>query len=342
MNKFNNMNAKRLSLATILLASILSFSSCNNEPVDSVLAAQLAANNSNTGGGGTTGGGGSTVLPPLNGTSSLTIDTTPITANQITATRARQVTPSGDIISYSLAIANVDTSNPMNSKIVTIQFENISGNSTYNLGPVDLASGGSGLMSYITDLNNPATSTYSSTNLALPGSSTATGVVNVTSNDLVTRTFSGNFSGSLFLNELGTGVLLGTKSVSNGLFTNVHYKIYSPTQFAVKLNSVDFSQDGATTSLENGTLTIEAENSTGDSSVILEINTTTGVGTYNVSSTSNYNTIKGAYNSNGTITSAQTGSITIVTKTANRIAGTFSFTTSGSNSFSQGSFDLEY
>ncbi len=51
------MNNQRLSLATILLASIFIFSSCNNEPVDSVLAAQLAEYNNSTVISGTTGGG---------------------------------------------------------------------------------------------------------------------------------------------------------------------------------------------------------------------------------------------------------------------------------------------
>ena len=48
------MIKQQFALAIILLATIFTFSSCNNEPIDSVLAAQLAESNSDilTGGSG--------------------------------------------------------------------------------------------------------------------------------------------------------------------------------------------------------------------------------------------------------------------------------------------------
>ena len=56
------MYKQRLSLATILGAFILIFTSCSDEPIDTVLAAQLDEYNNSTGGGsGTTGGGGTIV-----------------------------------------------------------------------------------------------------------------------------------------------------------------------------------------------------------------------------------------------------------------------------------------
>ena len=56
MKKNNTMIKQRLSLATILIAFILIFTSCSDEPIDSVLAAQLNAYNASTAGATNTGG----------------------------------------------------------------------------------------------------------------------------------------------------------------------------------------------------------------------------------------------------------------------------------------------
>ena len=215
------MNKQKLASSIIFLFSLFLLISCSNEPVDPAVATQLAAANAaaSNGGGGTTGGG---TLPPLNGNASLLIDGSTITANEITATKTIQPALGGDLISYSLGISSIDNSNPLNSKIITVQFGNTTGSNSYNLGL-----GNIGNMSYISDLTNPTTSTYTSTNLANPSSTTATGTVNVTSNDIVSRIFSGNYSGTIYLNDFVSGALLGTKTISNGVFTNVGEPLFN-------------------------------------------------------------------------------------------------------------------
>ena len=64
------MLIKRFSLAALLIVSVLIFSSCSDEPVDSVLAAQLAEYNSSnqvsTGGGSTSSVVGTYLLTAFN------------------------------------------------------------------------------------------------------------------------------------------------------------------------------------------------------------------------------------------------------------------------------------
>lgn len=172
-----------------------------------------------------------------------------------------------------------------------------------------------------------------------------TGVVNVTSNDIVSRKITGNFNGTIYLYDFMSSTLLGTKTISNGIFSNVHYKIANdPSHFVVNLNGVGYDNSSTitTTSFENNTIIIDAPDDTNDNDVILVIDNTTPIGTYNITNSSSATTVKGVYVSNGTSLLAQSGSITITSKTANRIIGTFNFTTGGSNSFTQGTFDLEY
>lgn len=70
MKKFNTMLIKRFSLAALLIVSVLIFSSCSDEPVDSVLEAQLAEYNSSnqvsTGGGSTSSVVGTYLLTAFN------------------------------------------------------------------------------------------------------------------------------------------------------------------------------------------------------------------------------------------------------------------------------------
>ena len=147
------------------------------------------------------------------------------------------------------------------------------------------------------------------------------------------------------MNDLINHTLLGTKNISNGTFTNVHYKISNePSHFVVNLNGTPFNNTSAlvTTSFENNTIVIDAQDNSGSNNVVLVIDNSTAVGTYNIGSACSSTTVKGQYNVNGTNLVAQSGSITITSKTSNQITGTFNFITNGSNNFTQGSFDLEY
>jgi len=190
------MIKQRLSLATILGAFILIFTSCSDEPIDSVLAAQLDEyNNSTGGGGGNTGGGGTIVSGNFTATvagQSFVADATAGTYATVNSSNVLTITgikSSGEYIGIQL----------INPTVGTFVVNALGGNQT---------------LSYRE--NSTTTDVYSAFN---PTTAQPTGTLTVSSLDLINKKVSGTFS---FTGYVLSNTTL-TKQISNGVFTNVSF-----------------------------------------------------------------------------------------------------------------------
>jgi len=129
----------------------------------------------------------------------------------------------GQIVTYTVSASFINPSTNLPNTI-GLQFQNVSLNTTYNLGNVDLTNGGRGFISYYPNSTIPTT-VYNSNNLADMSNHTPSGQLNVTSNDTTNKIISGTFHGTVYLNDLQTFALVGTKTFTNGIFSNVHYTL---------------------------------------------------------------------------------------------------------------------
>ena len=189
------MNKQRLSVVTMFITFLLILSSCTNEPVDPVLAAQLALDNASSEGGGTTGGGNSVASGVFTATvsgQSFVADATAgtyVTVNSSNVLTITGIKPTGEYIGIQL----------VNPTVGTFVVNTLGGNQT---------------LSYRE--NSATTDIYSAFN---PTTSQPTGTLTVASLDLVNKKVSGTFS---FTGYVMTNNTL-TKQISNGVFTNISF-----------------------------------------------------------------------------------------------------------------------
>ena len=191
------MNKQNLSSSIIFIFSLFLMVSCTNEPVDPVLASQLAANNSSTSTGGETNtGGGSTTgsftakIDGENfiGQNTIATYTTTTFGNQFSITGL-----SNDGKSISIQILN-PTMNTFQanfdiSHLLVLQYQ-------------DIALGSNGMFS-----------SYNSS------SSTSVGSMSITSFDLVNKKFSATFNFTAFNSSNSTI----TKQVTTGIINNISF-----------------------------------------------------------------------------------------------------------------------
>jgi len=174
-----------------------------------------------------------------------------------------------------------------------------------------------------------------------------TGSITITNINTTNQTISGffNFKG-YWSNDFVNNIL--PIVFNNGLFQNLPYVNESPTNdtFFAKVNGVEFVDTDITAlTLTVGSvdlISINARNST-DDAITIAVNDNLGLGTHLITATSTNNT-QARYELNSVSYTAQTGSITIISKTPTRIKGTFSFVTTGATPYtvSEGQFDVAY
>lgn len=139
------------------------------------------------------------------------------TANEVVAIKSIQTTPAGQVVSYTIS-GNLN--NGTSSKAVSLQFfEHVSNNYALTVDPP--ANTGVGTVSYIEDANTQNAYLSFNPNQAFNNQ----GQITVTSNDVQNQIISGNFNANVYLLDENTQQVIGTKVLSNGVFTNVHYTI---------------------------------------------------------------------------------------------------------------------
>jgi hypothetical protein len=174
-----------------------------------------------------------------------------------------------------------------------------------------------------------------------------TGSITITSINTANQTISGffNFKG-YWSNEFVNNIL--PIVFNNGSFQNLPYVTESPTNdtFYAKVGGVEFVDTDITAlTLTVGSVDLISINARdiNDDAITIAVNDNLGLGTHPITTTSTNNT-QARYEVGGVTNTAQTGSITIISKTPSRITGTFSFVTPGPTSYtiSEGQFDVAY
>lgn len=174
-----------------------------------------------------------------------------------------------------------------------------------------------------------------------------TGSITITSINTVNQTISGffNFKG-YWSNTNVTNIQ--PINFTNGVFQNLPYVTQSPTNdsFYAKVNGTEFvDTDILVTTIGVGTVDLIGigARDAANNSITVGVNETLGVGSYTITPTNN-NQVQATYVVNNVSKLAQSGNITITSKSATRIKGTFNFVTNGNPTatISQGTFDVEY
>lgn len=200
----------------------------------------------------------------------------------------------------------------------------------------------------------PANSEYGYWSLDINNGSTDTGSITITEIDTQNNTISGTFNFTGYWSDTTVTNILPTV-FTNGVFENIPFTTDGPAPsgdtFYAKVDGVEFVEDqvdGALITQVTGMpnqISVVGSKDNGDT-VGLNIVSSLSVGTYQITGPFGEQ-VNGSSVINDVLYTAQSGSVTITSKTATRISGTFSmvvqnFTTSETKTISQGSFDVEY
>ncbi|MES2747671.1 MAG: hypothetical protein V4648_04800 [Bacteroidota bacterium] len=212
---------------------------------------------------------------------------------------------------------------------------------------------GSTIGSYLANQNDvgftPAASTYGYWGVNPVNASENTGSVTITNIDTVTQTVSGIFSYKGYWSDASVSNILPIL-FTNGVFNNLPYTTGTtppPTgtdSFSTKINGTDFIDTAINVATVSNVITIAASNATAQN-VTIGIRDDVAPGTYPITGNIGTDVVQASYKPNGVALQAYAGSVTIISKTATRIKGTFTFTTSDGPTvyqFTVGQFDVEY
>lgn len=201
----------------------------------------------------------------------------------------------------------------------------------------------------------PAGSEYGYWSLNMENESENTGSVVITSINMTNHTISGTFSFKGYWSDtLTTGIL--PVQFTNGVFTNIPFTTTAPVSndsFSAKFDGVDFVEDqidvvqrlADEAPFNPVEISIVGSKNANDDSIGIIVPYNLGVGTFTFDENSEF--YGGGAVINGVLYNATSGSITIISKTATRIKGTFSysaynFTTNTTKQVTDGTFDVEY
>ena len=216
---------------------------------------------------------------------------------------------------------------------------------------------GSATGTYQTNLNpiayTPVGSDFGYWSINLANESENTGSITITNINTVNKKISGTFIFKGYWSD-GSNTSIIPVEFTNGVFTNVPYTTTGPISndsFYAKVDGVEFAEEQITGShLTNVSgmpdqVSVVGSKSNGDT-VGLNVVDALPVGTYQFTGPLG-NEANGSCVIGGVLYNAESGSITITSKTATRIVGTFNmivrnFTTSAIKTVTQGSFDVSY
>lgn len=292
-----------------LILTSFTFTSCENEPIDSNI------NLDDFGGGGI---GGPMVFKA------------DFSGNTWNGTIAQAVI-SGNLISLGATRADGSTFSVL-----------LSGNTTGTY-PAN-----SNIIAY-----TPTGSEFGYWSVNLANESELTGSIIISNINTVNKTISGTFSYKGYWSDSSTTSILPV-DFTNGIFTNVPYTSSSPVSddsFFAKIDGTEFVEEQIDAALLTDVsgmpdqISVVGSKNNGDR-VGLNIIRSLSVGTYEFTGPLGEN-VNGSYILNDVLYSAESGSLTITSKTDTRIKGTFSmvvknFTTSATKTVTEGAFDVEY
>jgi hypothetical protein len=194
----------------------------------------------------------------------------------------------------------------------------------------------------------PADSEYGywSTNFDNPNENT--GSITITNINTTNNTISGTFNFKGYWSDTTVTSILPVQ-FTNGVFQNIPYITQDQTgdTFFAKVNGTEFVDVDllAVTIDINGQefISIGAQNANLDAMTV-SVRSSLGTGTYNITGNTATDQVQAIYDFDDTNYNAVSGSVTITSKSATRIKGTFSFVTNGASPFTvtEGAFDVEY
>lgn len=187
---------------------------------------------------------------------------------------------------------------------------------------------------------------YWSTNFNNPEENT--GSITITSINTTNNTISGTFNFKGYWSDTSVTSILPVQ-FTNGVFQNIPFITQDQTgdSFFAKVGGTEFVDvDILTTTISVGSqefISIGAQNAALNSMTI-SVKSSLGTGTYAITGNATTDGVQAIYDFNDVNYTAATGSITITSKTATRIKGTFNYVTSGATPFTvtEGALDVEY
>lgn len=188
-------NSKFLVGLFFIIAS-LTFTSCENEPIDSALNLDDFGN-----------GNGAN-----NGSFKVDIDGVTFTATNVIATK----------VSVPFAVYQIAGTAVSGGVVKSVMIQIIDNGTNSYLTGTNADGPEDAMISYFPNASNE-NEIYASDDF--DDIDNSTGSLTMTANDIVNRKISGNFSCTVYLINEVDGSVIGSKSLSNGIFTNVTYTL---------------------------------------------------------------------------------------------------------------------
>jgi len=211
---------------------------------------------------------------------------------------------------------------------------------------------GAAVGTYAANINiityNPAGSEYGYWAVNDENPTEDTGSVTITSINTETKTISGTFHFKGYWSDTDNPKTPVT--FTNGIFKDIPYITEEETAdvFTAKVGGVNFNTTDIMTSLidfnSSEYIAIGAEDASSNS-ISVNVKSNLIPGTYQITGNTATDVVQASYTTLSDINfKAVSGSVTITSITADRVKGTFSFTTNGTTPFNitQGTFDVEY
>ena len=208
---------------------------------------------------------------------------------------------------------------------------------------------GSSVGSYAANVNHvaftPATSTFGYWGINPTNANENTGSVTITSINTTTQTVSGIFSYKGYWSDSTVTNILPI-IFTNGVFNNLPYVTVTPStdSFFANVDGVNFVDNNIFVTNVSNVIQIKATNTAGQN-IIVGIRDNVTPGAYPITGNIGTDVVQASYKFGTVALQAHSGTVTVTSKTATRIVGTFSFTSSnGSNNYqiTQGQFDVDY
>lgn len=309
------MNKIKFSTIIGLMFLTLFVASCDNEPIDALLASQIADNNNNNGNNGNNGNTSASFRADFSG--------------QTWAADAYEA----NIYNGTISIGGVRGSQGEGFGFLLNGTTVGTYASTSNLFAFSPANSDEQYLAF--NPNSPTTSV---------------GSVTITEINTTNRTISGTFNFTGYWSDYSVTNVLPIV-FSNGTFTNIPYTTTNPSTdtFYAKVDGTEFVENNIDVSLTSASgfpdaISIVGSKTNGDN-VGLSIAQSLPVGTYNFAGPFGTQ-VNSTCLFGGTLYNGDTGTLTITTRTPTRIAGTFSLTvknmmSNATKSITEGSFDVE-
>lgn len=175
-----------------------------------------------------------------------------------------------------------------------------------------------------------------------------TGSITITNIDAVNHRISGTFAYKGYWSDTTTTSILPVQ-FTNGVFTNIPYTTQAQTgnNFFAKVGGVEFEDVDllavTTTIGSQEFISVGAQTASLDAMTV-SVKSSLATGTYPITGNTATDVVQAIYTVSSTDYHAVSGSVTITSKTATHIIGTFNFVTDGTTPFTvtEGAFDIDY